>query len=151
MSARAKGNNKSRFDSYSVKNKCIDHIPYYLSGLSRAQFLRQPFSKQLYTLFRADLQEIQYIHCLGHRGQKPYPVQRTSLYGHIREYPPKPEAYSPDRGYMLLPKLNALVFLPCKTPAATKAIKKVAIRLLCLDDCHIISPVVSQKLSKVST
>ena len=45
MSARAKGNNKSRFDSYSVKNKCIDHIPYYLSGLSRAQFLRQPFSK----------------------------------------------------------------------------------------------------------
>ena len=23
----------------------IDHIPYYLSGLSRAQFFRQPFSK----------------------------------------------------------------------------------------------------------
>ena len=45
MFARAKGNNKSRFDSYSVKNKCIDHIPYYLSGLSRAQLLRQPFSK----------------------------------------------------------------------------------------------------------
>ena len=40
-----KESNKSRFDSYSVKNKCIDHIPYYLSGLSRAQFLRQPFSK----------------------------------------------------------------------------------------------------------
>ena len=34
---------KSRFDSYSVRNKCIDHIPYYLSGLSRAQFFRQPF------------------------------------------------------------------------------------------------------------
>ena len=28
-----KESNKSRFDSYSVKNKCIDHIPYYLSGL----------------------------------------------------------------------------------------------------------------------
>ena len=24
---------------------CIEHIPYYLSGLSRAQFFRQPFSK----------------------------------------------------------------------------------------------------------
>ena len=45
-----KESNKSRFDSYSVKNKCIDHIPYYLSGLSRAQFLRQPFSKQLYII-----------------------------------------------------------------------------------------------------
>ena len=27
-----KESNKSRFDSYSVKNKRIDHIPYYLSG-----------------------------------------------------------------------------------------------------------------------
>ena len=35
--------NKSRFDSYSVRN--IDHIPYYFSGLSRAHFFRQPFSK----------------------------------------------------------------------------------------------------------
>ena len=25
-----KGSNKSRFDSYSVWNKCIDHIPYNL-------------------------------------------------------------------------------------------------------------------------
>ena len=40
-----KERNKSSFDSYSVNNKCIDHIPYYLSGLSRAQFLRKPFSK----------------------------------------------------------------------------------------------------------
>ena len=40
-----KESNKSRFDSYSVRNKCIDHIPIYLLGLSRAQFLRQPFSK----------------------------------------------------------------------------------------------------------
>ena len=43
-----KESNKSRFDSYSVNNKCIDHIPYDLSGLSRAQFLRQPLSKKLY-------------------------------------------------------------------------------------------------------
>ena len=37
--------NKSRFDSYSRQKQCIDHIPYYLSGLSRAHFFRQPFSK----------------------------------------------------------------------------------------------------------
>ena len=40
-----KESNKSRFDSNSVKNKCINHMPYYLSGLSHAQLLRQPFSK----------------------------------------------------------------------------------------------------------
>ena len=32
-----KESNKSRFDSYIVR-KCIDRIPYYLSGLSRALF-----------------------------------------------------------------------------------------------------------------
>ena len=37
--------NKSRFDSYSRQEQCIDHIPYYLSGLSRAHFFRQPFWK----------------------------------------------------------------------------------------------------------
>ena len=31
-------NNKIRFDSYSRQEQCIDHIPYYLSGLSRAHF-----------------------------------------------------------------------------------------------------------------
>ena len=41
--------NKSRFESYSRQEQCIDHIPYYLSGLSRAHIFRQPFSKQLYT------------------------------------------------------------------------------------------------------
>ena len=40
-----KESNKSRFDSYSVRNKCIGRIPYYLSGLSRALFFQQPFSK----------------------------------------------------------------------------------------------------------
>ena len=33
-----KENNKSRFDSYSRREQCIDHIPCYLSGLSRAHF-----------------------------------------------------------------------------------------------------------------
>ena len=37
--------NKSRFDSYSRQEQCIDHILYYLSGLLRAHFFRQPFSK----------------------------------------------------------------------------------------------------------
>ena len=45
-----KESNKSRFDSFSRYEQCIDHIPYYLSGLSRAHFFRQPFSKQLYIL-----------------------------------------------------------------------------------------------------
>ena len=40
-----KESNRSRFDSYSRQEQCIDHIPYYLSGLSRAHFFRQPFSK----------------------------------------------------------------------------------------------------------
>ena len=35
--------NKSMFHSES-----IDHIPYYVSGLSHTQFFRQPFSKYLY-------------------------------------------------------------------------------------------------------
>ena len=40
-----KESNKSRFDSYSRQQQCIDHIPYYLSGLLRAHFFQQPFSK----------------------------------------------------------------------------------------------------------
>ena len=43
-----KESNKSRFDSFSRYEQCIDHITYYLSRLSRAHFFRQPFSKQLY-------------------------------------------------------------------------------------------------------
>ena len=35
-----KESNKSRFDSNSVRELCIDNIPYYLSGLSRAHFFR---------------------------------------------------------------------------------------------------------------
>ena len=33
-----KESNKSSFDSYSRQEQCVDHIPYYLSGLSRAHF-----------------------------------------------------------------------------------------------------------------
>ena len=40
-----KESNKSRFDSYSRQEQCIDHLPYYLSGLSSAHFFRQPYSK----------------------------------------------------------------------------------------------------------
>ena len=40
-----KESNKSKVDSYSRQEQCIDHIPYCLSGLSRANFSRQPFSK----------------------------------------------------------------------------------------------------------
>ena len=40
-----KKSNKSRFNSYSRQEQYIDHIPYYLSGLSGAHFFRQPFSK----------------------------------------------------------------------------------------------------------
>ena len=35
-----KESNKSRFDSFESQEKYVDHIPYYLSGLSHAQFLQ---------------------------------------------------------------------------------------------------------------
>ena len=38
-----KESNKSRFDSYSRQEQCIDHIPYYLSGLPRALFFPTTF------------------------------------------------------------------------------------------------------------
>ena len=47
-----KESNKSKFDSFSRYEQCIDHIPYYISGLPRAHFFRQPFSKQLYSIPR---------------------------------------------------------------------------------------------------
>ena len=44
-----KESNKSRFDSYSRQQQCIDHIPYYLSGLLRAPFLEiAVYKKALY-------------------------------------------------------------------------------------------------------
>ena len=44
MFASAKESNKSRFDSFSVRNSVLIISAYYLSGLSRAQ----PLPKQLY-------------------------------------------------------------------------------------------------------
>ena len=44
MSLRVlKESNKSRFDSYSRQEQSIDHIPCYLSGLSRAHFFSTTF------------------------------------------------------------------------------------------------------------
>ena len=51
-----KKNNKSRFDSYSVREQCIDHIPYYLSGLSRPHFVRTTFLKIAVYYLRPDLE-----------------------------------------------------------------------------------------------
>ena len=41
MSVSAKGKQQKEVR----QRQCIDHIPYYLSELSRAHFFRQPFSK----------------------------------------------------------------------------------------------------------
>ena len=49
MFASAKGKQQKQVRQLQCQEQVIDHIPYYLSPLSRAQFLRQPFSKQLYT------------------------------------------------------------------------------------------------------
>ena len=40
-----KESNKGRLDSYSVREQCIDHIPYYLLGLSLPHFFGKPVSK----------------------------------------------------------------------------------------------------------
>ena len=37
-----KESSKSKFDSYSRQEQCIDHIPYYLLGLSRTHFFGKP-------------------------------------------------------------------------------------------------------------
>ena len=43
MFATAKGKQQKLIRK--LQEQCIDHIPYYLSGMSRAQFFRQPLSK----------------------------------------------------------------------------------------------------------
>ena len=49
-----KESNKSRLDSYSHQEQCIDHIPYYLSGLSRAHFFPTTFLEiAVYSSLRA--------------------------------------------------------------------------------------------------
>ena len=43
-----KESNKSKVRQLQCQEQCIAHIPYYLSGLSLAHFVPQPFSKELY-------------------------------------------------------------------------------------------------------
>ena len=50
MIASAKRKQQKYIRQLQFQEKCIDHIPHYLSGLSCTQFFRQPFSKQLYEL-----------------------------------------------------------------------------------------------------
>ena len=45
MSASAKGRQQKKVRQLQCQEHCIDLIPYYLSGLSRAHFFQQPFSK----------------------------------------------------------------------------------------------------------
>ena len=44
MFARTKEKQQKSFWQLQCQEQCIDHISYYLSGLSRAHFCRQPFS-----------------------------------------------------------------------------------------------------------
>ena len=50
----AKGKKQQQVRQLQCQEQVIIHIPYYLSGLSRTQFFRQPFSKQLYTCILSD-------------------------------------------------------------------------------------------------
>ena len=45
MFASAKGKEQNYVRQLQRQGQCIDHIPFYLSGLSRAHFFRQPFSE----------------------------------------------------------------------------------------------------------
>ena len=47
-----KESNKSRFDSLQCQEQCIDHISYYLSGLSRAHFFPTTFLEIAVSLTR---------------------------------------------------------------------------------------------------
>ena len=48
MFTSAKGKQQKQVRQLQCQEHCIDHIPYYLSRLSRGHFFRQPFSKQLF-------------------------------------------------------------------------------------------------------
>ena len=45
MFASVKGKQQKQVRQLQYQEQCIDHIPYYLSGFSRAHFFPQPFSK----------------------------------------------------------------------------------------------------------
>ena len=80
-----KGSNKSRFDSYSVWNKCIDHIPYNL-----------PFRIVACTVFATTFLEtavyscMKWVHCTFEnfmvttgKKESPHGYPRTTLKSHI--------------------------------------------------------------------
>ena len=59
---------KSRFDSYSRQEQCIDHISYYLSGLSRAHFFSTTFLQiavyiKLFSLLDTFENTLKYLTC----------------------------------------------------------------------------------------
>ena len=45
MFVNAKGKQQSKIRQLQCQEQRIDHIPCYLSGLSRTHFVGQPFSK----------------------------------------------------------------------------------------------------------
>ena len=45
MSMSAKGKQQKYVRQIQCQEQCIEHILYYLSGLSRTHFFRQPSSK----------------------------------------------------------------------------------------------------------
>ena len=47
MFKTAKGKQQKQARQLQCQEQCIDHVPYYLLGLSRAHFFQQPFAKQL--------------------------------------------------------------------------------------------------------
>ena len=80
-----KGSNKSRFDSYSVWNKCIDHIPYNLPFriVACTVFVTTFLEKAVYNCMK-------WVHCtfenfLVTTGKKepPHGYPRTTLKSHI--------------------------------------------------------------------
>ena len=79
-----KESNKSMFDSYSRQEQCIDHIPYYLSGLSRAHFFSDNLSRN--SCIKYDEKARGWCfqrNCVGdvlHVSWNPYPISDQNLW-----------------------------------------------------------------------
>ena len=59
MSVSAKEKQQKEVRQLQCPEQCIDHISYYLQGLSRAHFFGQSFSKQLYIkTIKSDVVEV---------------------------------------------------------------------------------------------
>ena len=77
-----KESNKSMFDRYSRQEQCIDHIPYYLSGLSRAHFFSDNLSRNSCIKYDARGWCFQ-RNCVGdvlHVSWNPYPISDQNLW-----------------------------------------------------------------------